>query len=89
MLLTIPPARTAFEAQRAAEIQQADAALQRERRLWYLAAIGCLLGGAGIASVGFHVVTPRSGAIWIGLGTLIGEVGPMAIILIALHREES
>jgi hypothetical protein len=88
-VLTIPPKRLAFEAERAAEIQRADAALRRERVLWYFAAIGSLLAGAGIASVAFHVPSKSAGMVWLLTGTLIGEIGPLVIILIALHREES
>ena len=87
-MLTIPPERMAYEAARAAEIQRADAALRRERLLWYFAAVACLLVGALVASVGFHVRSLTSGAVWIATGALIGEIGPMVILLIAVHREQ-
>jgi hypothetical protein len=87
-MLTIPPKRRAFEAARAAEIQAAEKAIFRERVGWFLAAVACSLAGSAIASVGFHVHTPNDGAIWIGLGLLLGEIGPMVILVVAVRREE-
>lgn len=87
-MLTIPPKRKEFEAARAAEIQAADQAIVRERVAWFLAAVACSLAGAAIASIGFHVQTPNDGAIWIGLGLLLGEIGPMVILVVAVRREE-
>lgn len=88
-MLSLSPERLAYEAERAAEIQRADAALQRERLFWSFAGIGCMLGGVAIASVGFHIPSEKAGMVWLLTGTLIGEIGPMAILLIALHREQS
>lgn len=87
-MLTIPPKRRAFEAARAAEIQSADQAIRRERIGWSLGAVACSLACAGIASAGFHAITPNDGAIWIGSGLLLGEIGPMVILYIAVKREE-
>jgi hypothetical protein len=87
-MLTIPPKRKAFEAARAAEIQAADQAVFRERLGWFLAAICCSLAGAGIASVGLHVTGDEPAAIWIGSGLLLGEIGPMVILWVAVKREE-
>lgn len=87
-MLTIPPKRKAFEAARAAEIQAADQAVMRERIGWFFAAIACSLAGSGIAAVGFHVNGPNAGAIWIGSGLLLGEIGPLVILFVAVKREE-
>lgn len=87
-MLTIPPARMAYEAARAAEIQAADRAMRRERILWYFAGLGCVLGGMALAALGLHAYDDLLRAIWFSTAILLGEVGPIVILVIALHREE-
>jgi len=87
-MLTISPARRALEAARAAEIQVAEQAMVRGRILWYIAAFGCVLGGAGTASIGFHLTSVKSGMVWLWAGVLIGEIGPLAILVYVLDREQ-
>lgn len=88
-MLKLSAERIAFESARAAEIQRAEEALRRERILWSCAALASVFAGSAIGSIGFHVRSLSSGAVWIMAGVVIAEVGPLAILVIALHREQS
>ena len=86
-MLKISPERTTLEATRAAEQQAADAALERERLLWWIAAVTCVFIGAVIAAGGLHAQGETAAAIWIVSGVLFAEIGPLLILLIAVKRE--
>jgi len=86
-MLTISPERRAFEATRAAEQQVADVALERERHLWWIAAVACVFVGAVIAAGGFHAHGEKAAAVWIVSGVLFAEIGPLIILLVAVKRE--
>ena len=88
-MLKLSPERLAYEAERAAEIQRADAALRRERLLWYFAAIGCMLVGTGIGLAAYHVTSGNLAMFLFSAGTLIIEVGPLVILVVAIHREQT
>lgn len=86
-MLTLPPERLRYEAARAEEIQRAETALARERLAWFGVAMGCVVGGLGMVAMGLHADRLSIGSIWIGGGALLGEAGPLVVLLIAVRRE--
>jgi hypothetical protein len=87
-VLTLPPARLKYEADRAAEIQRAEAALVRERLAWFGAAMGCVAVALWMVGMGLHAERLSIGSIWVGGGALLGEFGLLVVLLIAVRREE-
>lgn len=87
-MLTIPPTRRAFEAARAAEIQAGEEAVRRERIVWYFVGLACVLGGTGLAAVGLHMYSDVLRTIWFSAAILLGDIGPLAIFIYVLDREE-
>ncbi|MEO6067656.1 MAG: hypothetical protein ABJB33_02970 [Gemmatimonadota bacterium] len=87
-LLTISPARRAREAAWAEEIQTANQAIVRERLWWFGAAMGCVALGSWLVGMGFHSTDLDIAPIWLGSGILLGEIGPLVILVIAVRREQ-
>lgn len=88
-MFTLPPARLALEERRAEEDQREIEAIERERLLWFGAAMACVAVGFWMVGMGFQATRGSIGGIWIGAGTLLGNSGPLVVLLIVLHREES
>lgn len=87
-LLTIPEYRRAWETARAEEIARAERALMRERLAWFGVAIGCVLAGIGMVGMAFHTAGLRLATVWLAAAIVVGEAGPLAILIIAVRREE-
>ena len=87
-MLTIPPARRAWEAARAEEIQLAERAVLRERFWWFVAGVVSVWVGIWMVLMGFHTDRVSIANVWIGAGMVVGEVGPLLALLIAVRREE-
>lgn len=87
-MLTLSPERLAYETQRAEENQRADDALRRERIGWFCLAVLTVWVGCAMAAMGLHVARRSLAAVWIGGGLLVGQFGPMVILLVAVKREE-
>ena len=87
-MFILSPERVKYETERAEEIQRADEALVRERLVWFGVAIACVAVGLWMIGMGFHADRLSTGSIWIGGGALLGEVGPLVVLLIAVRREE-
>lgn len=87
-MLTLSPERLSYETARAEELQRAETALVRERLVWFGVAMGCVIVALWMVGMGFHADRLSTGAIWIGGGALLGEIGPLVVLLIAVRREE-
>ena len=88
MLIDIPPKRRAWEAERAAEHDAAERALERARFGWFLLAL--LMVGLGYLPMAFapHVEDQALGEALFWLGILLADVGPQVVLWIAVKSEE-
>ena len=87
-MLTIPPARRAWEEARALEIQAAERALFRERLRWFGAGLASVWLGIWMVFMGYHTARLSIANVWVAGGLLMGEIGPFVTLLLAVHRED-
>lgn len=87
-LLRIPEYRRAWETARAEEIMRAERAIARERLAWFGVALACVLAGIGMVGIAFHTESLRIATVWLAAAAAIGEGGPLAVLIIAVRREE-
>lgn len=87
-MLILSPERLKYETERAAEIQRAEEALFRERLLWSGVAAGCVVAGFWMVGMGLHAHRASIAGIWVSGGLLVGDLGPLVVLLIAHQREQ-
>jgi hypothetical protein len=87
-MLVLSPERLRYETERAEEIQRAEEALFRERLLWFGVAMACVAAGFWMVGMGFHAHRLSIAGIWISGGLLVGDLGPLVVLLIAHQREQ-